>query len=72
MTPRQYHPIWRILAGLVSLCGIVIAVRILRGDTASPDWAAVAGLLLVLLWLPFVAITGRAPAWAERMLRRDL
>lgn len=72
MTPRRYHPIWRVLAAALSLVAVGLLVQMLRGEVAAPDWAATAGLVLVLLWLPFMALTGRAPAWLERMMRRDV
>jgi hypothetical protein len=69
MTPRRYHPLWRALAGLISLAMIILLVQILRGEANTPDWAAIAGMVLVLLLLPYMCITGRAPAWFERMSR---
>ena len=72
MSPRRYHLIWRLLAAAVSAVAVLLLVRVFRGEVKAPDWAATAGLILVLLWLPFVAITGRAPAWLERMMRRDV
>ena len=69
MTPRKYHPLWRTLAALISLVTIIVLVQILQGDANAPDWAAAAGMVLVLLLLPHMSITGRAPAWFERMTR---
>ena len=69
MTPRKYHPVWRILAAVISLVALALLVRIFSGDAKAPDWGAAAGLVLVVLLLPYMSITGRAPAWFERMTR---
>ena len=72
MPPRRYHPIWRILAGAISLAVLALIPAMVRGDVRGPDWGTAAGMALVLILLPFVAITGRAPGWLERSMRRDV
>lgn len=72
MTPRRYHPVWRILAGAISLAVLALIPGMVRGTIRGPDWGAAAGMMLVVLLLPFVAITGRAPGWLERAMRRDV
>ena len=60
---------WRALAGLISLVTIIVLEQMLSGDIDALDWAAAGGMVLVLLLLPYMSITGRAPAWFERMTR---
>ena len=69
MIPRRYNPLWRALAGLISLVTIIVLEQMLSGDIDALDWAAAGGMVLVLLLLPYMSITGRAPAWFERMTR---
>ena len=71
MTPRRYNAVWRILAAAISLAALVLLWQSLRGEVRAPDWAAAAGIVLVLVFLPFMAFTGRAAAWLERMMRSD-
>lgn len=72
MMPRRYHPVWRILSGAISLAVLALIPGMVRGTVHAPDWGAAAGIVLVVVLLPVVAITGRAPRWLERTLRRDV
>ena len=72
MESRRYNPIWRILAGLVALATIAtVALLLVERDHALPLSAAW-GAILVVLVLPRVALTGRAPLWFERVFGRDV
>ena len=73
MIPRRYSFAWRVAAGLLSLATLAALGAIVRGEAHHPlGWAEAAGATLVLLVLPSVALTGRAPTWFERLMRRDV
>ena len=65
----KYNPVWRILAGVISILTAFVVARAAMGMSDGLDWSGALGALLVLVLLPSVAITGRVPAQIERWAR---
>lgn len=66
---KKYNPVWRILAGVISILTAFVVARAAMGMSDGLDWSGALGALLVLVLLPSVAITGRVPAQIERWAR---